>query len=635
MTLDGINILLPMGGLGTRFQRAGYRFPKPLVNIAGRAMILWVLDNLSVNWQSDVIYVALPVAIDNDFRLSSLLRKEYPSACIKVIHLDFTTRGAAETLYAMLSRMDSAALDRKTISLDCDSIYFSDVLTQFRRLPPNSHASFYFHDSGDAACFSYILMDDSGRVSRIEEKRAISRNANTGAYGFSSARVLMDATRSVLDVGTPSSGEYYSSQILQNMIADGHHVVGLPVADFSCVGTPEQLADFFRQLKLRPYLMKKMRVCFDVFDTLLLPCPSGRNGFVANKENVAILTDMKFFGHTILLYTCPLSSNINSTSDSGPSLLEVLAECNIPFDELHCNKPTADAFVDDLAVHSSLDTEREIGWLTGNSVTSYQVVDHVNNHHVTAPSDSDESAFPNSVSAFSLTGSGALTPFCLTRIIRQVLLSDVRGKVSVPYLSNVEQPLEAMSLTKRKTSARDTRPSKLSACDRVFSNENMSLFESVGVLDVARALHSHARSLADFSCMSVMPCDSYSLKHIGVVLDGSLVIGKCSAGDACEFRSQLWRASRLMSSLHEALYGCESSSGKSYQQRLYGAAISAISSACPEMDIGNVFLNSLMLLLRSVLTATGALRKERAIVTRAAFSRLNTVGYVTNARGVF
>ena len=55
----GINIVVPMGGIGERFARVGYRFPKPLVNLVGRPMIFWLLDNLDLT-PDDRVYSAQP-----------------------------------------------------------------------------------------------------------------------------------------------------------------------------------------------------------------------------------------------------------------------------------------------------------------------------------------------------------------------------------------------------------------------------------------------------------------------------------------------------------------------------------------------------------------------------------------------
>ena len=42
-----LNILIPMAGAGSRFQKAGYIFPKPLIEINNKPMIQIVLDSLT------------------------------------------------------------------------------------------------------------------------------------------------------------------------------------------------------------------------------------------------------------------------------------------------------------------------------------------------------------------------------------------------------------------------------------------------------------------------------------------------------------------------------------------------------------------------------------------------------------
>ena len=39
-------ILIPLGGIGQRFKENGYNKPKALVNVFGKSIISYVLDNL-------------------------------------------------------------------------------------------------------------------------------------------------------------------------------------------------------------------------------------------------------------------------------------------------------------------------------------------------------------------------------------------------------------------------------------------------------------------------------------------------------------------------------------------------------------------------------------------------------------
>ena len=41
-------IIIPLGGLGTRFKKNGYSKPKALINVFGKPIIFWLLDCLNV-----------------------------------------------------------------------------------------------------------------------------------------------------------------------------------------------------------------------------------------------------------------------------------------------------------------------------------------------------------------------------------------------------------------------------------------------------------------------------------------------------------------------------------------------------------------------------------------------------------
>ena len=43
---NNLNVLIPMAGAGSRFEKAGYTFPKPLIDVNGRPMIQVVVENL-------------------------------------------------------------------------------------------------------------------------------------------------------------------------------------------------------------------------------------------------------------------------------------------------------------------------------------------------------------------------------------------------------------------------------------------------------------------------------------------------------------------------------------------------------------------------------------------------------------
>ena len=46
---DKMNVLIPMAGAGSRFEQAGYTFPKPLIDVNGKPMIQRVVENINID----------------------------------------------------------------------------------------------------------------------------------------------------------------------------------------------------------------------------------------------------------------------------------------------------------------------------------------------------------------------------------------------------------------------------------------------------------------------------------------------------------------------------------------------------------------------------------------------------------
>jgi capsule biosynthesis phosphatase len=377
---DALNVIVPIGGIGSRFAKEGYRFPKPLINIVGRPMILWMIENLSLK-PGDTLWMAINEDVDDEFRIGQLVAKTFSKIDFRLLRLRHQTKGASETLFIVSQSMNLEQLKRRTVSLDCDTIYWADVLQHIRDMPERHGGCFYFPDDGDKPIFSYIRTDpnaDLPLITDIQEKKAISNKANTGAYVFPSAGVLRTWASKNIDMNSKKEseiGEYYTSQMIATMILEGKvPFIGMPLRKnvFSCVVTPEQLQDLLLQLKVDEgtIRVKKRRFCFDLDMTLVgVPAVAGDYSTCPPIwKNIELVQQLHKAGHFIIIQTARRmrthKGNVGSIlADVGPVTFAQLAKYNIPYHDIHFGKPWADVYVDDLAVNANLDTMREIGWL--------------------------------------------------------------------------------------------------------------------------------------------------------------------------------------------------------------------------------------------------------------------------------
>ena len=240
-----ITVMIPLGGIGSRFQKEGYTKPKPFISVLGKPMILWVIDSLQLRPDDSLVIVYNPGWMSRKYW--EPVTGKYPQ--LHLVELDGPTRGAAETVLIGLQRMPKALQPRPVMLVDGDSFYEEDIVSMYRSIALSSNGVFYFFDSQPKPMYSYIVFDEAERhISSVKEKVKISDHANSGCYCFSSGSELAQNCQQLLDAGATqlsqdAVGEYYTSGVIARMIDAGCTFTALEVdrAKFHVLGTPSQL----------------------------------------------------------------------------------------------------------------------------------------------------------------------------------------------------------------------------------------------------------------------------------------------------------------------------------------------------------------------------------------------------------
>jgi HAD superfamily hydrolase (TIGR01509 family) len=89
---ETLNVLIPMAGAGSRFEAAGYTFPKPLIEVRKKPMIQVVVENLNI--KANYIYV-VQKSHREKYNLDALLSLITPGC--KIVETEGMTEGAACT----------------------------------------------------------------------------------------------------------------------------------------------------------------------------------------------------------------------------------------------------------------------------------------------------------------------------------------------------------------------------------------------------------------------------------------------------------------------------------------------------------------------------------------------------------
>ena len=362
-------IIIPIGGIGKRFKDNGYKKPKALINLYGKFMLSYLLDNLNTN---NIDYIYIPYNKEyKKYRFEQFLIKNHPNINFKFFCLEDNTRGAAETINIGLLNLKETN-DLPVLCLDSDNFYLCDIISKWT----GENSVFTFQDYNDEAIFSYIKNDNYDNVLDIQEKVKISNYACTGAYGFKSIKELELFTSKIINDNITQKSEFYTSGVIKEMINKNHSFNNILIEnnEFICLGTPLQMKIFYNNFPKKSafnnnILIKSKRICFDL-DNTLVTFPTIQNDYSTVKpieENINYLRYLKTFGNTIIIYTARRMKTHNGdigkiNADIGKITFETLEKFNIPYDEIYFGKPHADFYIDDLAINCFDDLEKEIGY---------------------------------------------------------------------------------------------------------------------------------------------------------------------------------------------------------------------------------------------------------------------------------
>jgi dTDP-glucose pyrophosphorylase len=243
-----LNIVVPMAGHGSRFTRAGYALPKPLIDVAGRPMIEVVIENLTPAEDHRFIFICQNAHLQGH-RLGERLERIAPGC--HVIGIDGVTEGAACTVLLARRFIDD---DHPLMIANCDQfvdIRIDDYLASMteRRLDGLIMTMTASHPK-----WSYVKLDDEGRITQVLEKIVVSDEATVGIYNYRQGRMFVRAADAMIAADERVNNEFYVAPAYNRMIADGlrlgYYNIGSDRAGMYGLGIPEDLDYFLNETSL-------------------------------------------------------------------------------------------------------------------------------------------------------------------------------------------------------------------------------------------------------------------------------------------------------------------------------------------------------------------------------------------------
>lgn len=237
-----LNIVVPMAGRGSRFAQAGYKMPKPLIDIYGRPMIEYVVKNICPDREHRFVFICQQEHLEK-YDLANTLERIAPGCA--VVTVDHITEGAACTVLLAEKYIDN---DEPMMIANSDQYVDTDINEYLAAM--GDYDGLIMTMPANHPKWSYIRYDEQGLVTLVREKEVISDQATVGIYNYKHGGDFVKYAKQMIAKNIRVNGEFYVAPVYNEMIESGMKIVYKDVGvKMHGLGTPEDL-DAFMGLEL-------------------------------------------------------------------------------------------------------------------------------------------------------------------------------------------------------------------------------------------------------------------------------------------------------------------------------------------------------------------------------------------------
>ncbi len=226
-----MKVIIPLAGKGTRLRPHTHVVPKPMLKVAGRPVMSYVMDDvLQLGNVDQVVYITGHLKE----KVEAFARTAYdiPSVFIEQDVQD----GTAGAIARARDYIDAPAL-----IIFVDTIFDADLSII---KDSQDDGIIWTKEVEDYQRFGVVVTDEHGHMTKIVEKpkTPISKRANIGLYYIRNWQLLLEGVAHVLTTA-PNKGEWYLTDAFQFMIDKGAKIKVVDVEGWYDAGQLETLLD--------------------------------------------------------------------------------------------------------------------------------------------------------------------------------------------------------------------------------------------------------------------------------------------------------------------------------------------------------------------------------------------------------
>lgn len=232
-----MDIIFPVAGFGSRLRPHTWSKPKPLVTVAGKAMLAHVLDRVMPLEPGKIVFITGYLGE----QLEQWARENYPDTELVFVEQP-EMLGQSDALYRTREFVSDEAL-----MIFPDALFEADF-SQLSSLDIEGVAYTYYVE--DPSSYGVAIVNEAGHISKLVEKpqEPISHEAVVGIYYFREWQALMRAIEQQFEKKIMLNGEYFIADAIQLMIDSGARFNIHQISVWEDCGNVDALLDTNRYL---------------------------------------------------------------------------------------------------------------------------------------------------------------------------------------------------------------------------------------------------------------------------------------------------------------------------------------------------------------------------------------------------
>ncbi len=228
-----MKVVIPVAGAGTRLRPHTYTQPKPLMPVAGKPIIRFIVDKLREAGMNDFVFV---IGYLGD-KIRDFIEETYPELQTEFVYQE-DREGSAHAIWTAREAIE----DEDEIFIAFGDTIFDVDLKQMLACP---HSCIGVKKVGDPREFGVAEIDDAGYATRMVEKPRIPKSnmAIVGLYKVKEVPALLRAIGHLIRDDRRTVGEFQLTDALQQLLEQGVRIKTLPVDNWFDCGRKEVLLE--------------------------------------------------------------------------------------------------------------------------------------------------------------------------------------------------------------------------------------------------------------------------------------------------------------------------------------------------------------------------------------------------------